>query len=730
MLSTHGLATPSKRSIEVSGLNEPVEIAIDPWGLAHIRANGLEDLFFAQGYNAARDRLWQIDLWRKRGLGLLAADFGPGFLEQDRASRLFLYRGDMAAEWAAYSPDTNAICKAFVTGINAYVDRVKRGQEKLPPEFEKLGTSPSRWRAEDVVRIRSHGLIRNAVSEVVRANVLARAGTKADALRKYLEPQVEPVADPDLALTDIPLAVINVFKLATASVTFSQERLTARLEMAALWNRVNTLGDLVQAIDSEGSNNWAVSPSRSATGRAIMAMDPHRTQAVPALRYMVHLSMPGFDAIGAGEPAVPGISLGHNSHSAFSLTIFPADQEDVYVYETKPGDPIAYCYGDEWETMTTIEEVFEVKGCAPQSLPLRFARHGPVVYEDRESRKAFAIRTVWTEPGSAPYLASLSAMRAKSFDEYRKALRSWGAPSTNHLYADVTGTIGWQAAGKTPIRPNWNGLLPVPGDGRYEWSGYVTPEDLPSARNPERGFLATANEMNLPSGWEVGNPPIGYEWNDRSRAQRICRVLDGQPKHTLADSCALQNDLYSIPAERMQAMLRHLRFESEAAGRAAAHMLAWDCVMRPESSPAALFETWITDHLKPALHRAFAGGEEIGALLLPGDIQSVLSVAEKPEEWFESNADAARREIFQHTLAAAWRDCETRFGGDPRLWQWGKLHKLSLDHALSCAFPELSRPSTSNRWSLAGAARHRCMPSTGPTIFRPSQARPCAWSSM
>ncbi|TIQ34760.1 MAG: penicillin acylase family protein, partial [Mesorhizobium sp.] len=330
MLSTHGQATQSIRSIEVSGLNEPVEIAIDRWGLAHIRAHGLEDLFFAQGYNAARDRLWQIDLWRKRGLGLLAADFGPGFLEQDRASRLFMYRGDMAAEWAAYSPDANAICQAFVTGINAYVDRVKRGQERLPPEFGKLGTSPSRWKAEDVVRIRSHGIIRNGVSEIVRANVLARAGTRVDALRRYLEPQVQPATDPNLALRAIPLAVINAFNLATASVTFSQERLTARLEMAALWNRVDTLGEVVQAIESEGSNNWAVSRLRSATGRPIMAMDPHRPQAVPALRYMVHLSMPGFDAIGAGEPAVPGISLGHNGRSAFSLTIFPADQEDVY----------------------------------------------------------------------------------------------------------------------------------------------------------------------------------------------------------------------------------------------------------------------------------------------------------------------------------------------------------------------------------------------------------------
>jgi penicillin amidase len=697
------IADSSERRFEVNGLNERVEITIDRWGLAHIRAAGYADLFFAQGYNAARDRLWQIDLWRRRGLGLLAAAFGPGFLEQDRAARLFLYRGDMEAEWAAYAPDANAMCEAFAAGINAYVDRVERGQEKLPIEFDRLGARPSRWKAEDVVRIRSHCLTRNAISEVLRANVFANAGARADALRKQLEPHVEPFTDPDRALSEIPLTVIDVFKLATAPVTFSKERLAARLGEANRWTRMNALGEVVQAIGSEGSNNWAISPARTATGRPIMGMDPHRTYAVPALRYMVHLSMPGFNAIGAGEPAVPGISLGHNGHSAFSVTIFGADQEDVCVYDTKPDDPNAYRYGDGWETMTTVEDVFEVKGWEPQRLPLRFTRHGPVVFEDRELRKAYAIRTVWSEPGSAPYLASFSAMRARSFDDYRKALRNWGTPSINHLYADVTGTIGWQAAGKTPIRPNWTGLMPVPGDGRYEWRGYVAPEDLPSACNPQGGFLATANEMNIPSDWAKANPPIGYEWVDHSRSQRIHRVLDSQPSHTLPDSCALQNDLYSIPAERMQAVLRDLLFESAAAHRAAVHMTDWDCVMGPDSSQAALFEIWLTSHLKPALFQTFANREEIASLLQPGDIQSVHSVVERPGEWFIGDADTARREILEYTLVAAWRDCEERLGADPALWRWGQLHQLSLKHALTRAFPELSTTFDVEPMELGGS---------------------------
>ena len=672
----------------LNGLQEPVEIAIDRWGIPHIRAGNTHDLFFAQGYNAARDRLWQIDLWRKRGLGLLAADFGPGYLAQDHASRLFLYRGDMAAEWAAYGDEAEAICAAFAAGINAYVDRVESGAEGLPEEFRLLGTRPARWKAEDVVRIRSHCLTRNAISEVVRANVLARAGAEADALRKQLEPDVEPVADPAVSLADIPLAAIDLFKLGTASVSFSRERLSATLDQAERWTRVNALGDVVMEADSQGSNNWVVAPQRSATGRPVMASDPHRTHSVPSLRYLVHLSMPGFDAVGAGEPGVPGLTIGHNGHIAFSVTISGADQEDVYFYDTRPGDPASYRYGEGWETMETVEESFEVKGYPAQVLPLRFTRHGPVVFEDGARHRAYAIRTVWSEPGSAPYMSSLKVMRAKSPAQYREALRDWGTPSMNHLYADIDGNIGWHAVGKAPIRPNWNGLLPVPGDGRYEWRGFIPSDDMPHAENPERGFLATANEMNIPAAWSAANPAIGYEWVDASRAQHIHRVLDGQDNHTLADSCRLQNDVRTIAGERVQALLDPAGFADDTARRAAGHLLGWDCLATADSSAAALFEVWMTAHLKPALYAVFAADEKVRPLLQPGDVQTVLAILEKPQAWLHGNAGEALRHIMETTLAAAWRDCLERLGDDPRQWQWGRVHRVRLDHAVAAAFPE------------------------------------------
>src|SRR5690349_14643398 len=201
----HCPLTPAPRVPE-----KPPEIRVDRWGVAHIRADNTNDLFFAQGFNAARDRLWQIDLWRKRGLGLLAADFGPGYLAQDRAARLFLYRGDMDAEWNAYGPDARAICDAFARGINAYVDLVDQEPARLPPEFVLLGTRPSRWSADDVVRIRTHGWMRNALSEVWRANVMARSSADADRLRLNLEPPVEPYVAEGIDLAAIPIQVLDV----------------------------------------------------------------------------------------------------------------------------------------------------------------------------------------------------------------------------------------------------------------------------------------------------------------------------------------------------------------------------------------------------------------------------------------------------------------------------------------------------------------------------------------
>jgi penicillin amidase len=671
-------------TISVPGLSAPAQITVDTWGIPHLRAENLPDLFFLQGYNAARDRLWQIDLWRKRGLGLLAADFGPGYLAQDRAARLFLYRGDMDAEWDAYSDDSQAICEAFAAGINAYVDGLGDDPTRLPPEFRLMGTRPARWQAEDVLRVRSHSLMRNALSEVIRANVAAAAGNGADLLRQHLDPAKEPTRAEGVAYDQIPLDVLDVFKLALAAVTFEKDRLAAPLDQAAAWTKIDAAGAVVRDAAAEGSNNWVVHGSRTASGRPILANDPHRAHAVPSLRYLVHLTAPGLDVIGAGEPSLPGVCIGHNGTIAFGLTLFfGPDQEDVYVYETAPDDPDSYRFGDGWERLQILDEPAPVKGNADQVHRLKFTRHGPVVYEDRARNRLYAIRSVWFDAGTAPYFASIASMRARSFDEFRSAMRRWGVPATNQVYADTGGTIAWLAAGFSPIRPNWDGLLPVPGDGRFEWQGFLDPAELPVVINPSQGFFATANEPNLPADWPHATRPVGYEWMERSRKNRITEVLAADRAHGIADSCALQTDDLSIPARRLTALVQRLGSTAEAVARAKALFAGWDHRLAAGSGAAALFEVWWSKHLRPGLFALVTPDPAIRKLLLPGDPESVLALLEAPDGRLGADPVAARDALLAETLAGALAECAERLGADADGWRWGSLHQGYFAHAVT-----------------------------------------------
>lgn len=670
--------------IILSGLTDNATIAVDQWGIPHIRANNKRDLFFAQGFNAARDRLWQIDLWRKRGLGLLAADFGPGYLEQDRAARLFLYRGEIESEWAAYCPDAKEIASAFVSGINAYIEMINGGKFALPPEFTLFGTSPTRWDAEDVVRIRTHSMMRNALSEVIRANVISRSSADIDVLRQALSPPIHPFIADGIALDEIPLEVTDLFKLALAAVTFDQDRLNARLEDASSWRTVAGTGDVVRDAFSQGSNNWVVHGSRTASGRPILANDPHRAHAVPSLRYLVHLSCPEFDVIGAGEPNLPGICIGHNGNSAFGLTLFYGhDQEDLYVYETSPENPDYYRYDGGWEPMRIIEEPVTLKDGTSTVLALRFTRHGAVVYEDAARHRAYVIKTVWSDPGTAPYFASLASMRTKTFPDFQNAMTQWGVPATNQVYADTGGTIGWVVAGFSPIRSNWDGLLPVPGDGRFEWKGYFPADRLPTTINPIAGFFSTANENNLPFNWNHEEDQIGYEWLERSRADRIQEILSENKLQTIQSSGALQMDSTSLVARRLTKIIMSLEFPVRSVLEAKEIFGEWNHRLDADSSAAALFEVWWSKHLRPALFKLLTNDAVVQDLLLPGDPETIVKLLEMPDSRLGENPEAARNDVLARSLDAALTECRERLGSDRHNWRWGSLHKVHFVHATS-----------------------------------------------
>lgn len=670
------------RTLVLPGLAAAARIRIDRWGIPHVEAGSTRDLWFAQGFNAGRDRLFQIDLWRKRGLGLLAADFGPGFLEQDKAARTFLYRGDMAAEWACYGPEAEDICARFVAGINAYIALCEADSSLIPPEFGILGTKPALWRAEDVVRIRSHGLTRNALWEVQRLHVLARADAKTDLLRKYLYPPVETLVPDGIAPEDCPLAALDVFRLAQANVSFSPERMAATPADAARWKKVNDLNEVMADAEWAGSNNWVIAGARTDTGKPILGSDPHRAHSLPSLRYIQHLKAPDLDIIGAGEPCVPGLSFGHNGHSAFAMTIFGADQEDVYVLETDPENPVQYRFDDGWREMISIEERYFVRNSIAQTDRLLFSHHGPVIWRNAEGTRAVAVRSVWFEPGAAPYMQGLTMLRAKSPEAFRQSALRWGTPSANYVYADVTGEIAWSPAGYMPYRVGWKGLTPVPGDGRFEWQGFIDPARMPFVRNPEKGFFATANELNLPADWPHETWAVGFEWTEPSRSSRIHEVLEQGGTHKVQDSAALQTDATSIPARRLSALALAIPGTTGDFASAQALLAGWDHVLEAESAPAALFELWYTKHLRAALFQRLAP-ETARPLLPPGDVEGICRALEEPDERFGTDPAAGRDGLIAETLGAAFRDAAARLGADAQRWQWGALHHGYFEHPLT-----------------------------------------------
>ncbi|WP_424251687.1 penicillin acylase family protein [Collimonas pratensis] len=679
-------ASPAASQVfHAAGLKKPAEILVDQWGVAHIYAANQDDVFFAQGFNAARDRLFQIDLWRRRGLGQLAQVFGPAYVQQDRATRLFLYRGDMQREWQSYGPHAQQVATAFVAGINAYVDYLKANPDKLPFEFKKLGYAPARWLAEDVVRIRSHGLTRNLESEVARANVACKADLKSDEIRIGLTPPWQTTL-PEGLDPCLPKDLLNVFKLATQGVKISKDSLAAGSNSDAV---VIAAAENPEEV-TEGSNNWVVAPAKSATGCAIMANDPHRAYSTPSLRYIAHLHAPGLDVIGAGEPALPGISIGHNGKVAFGLTIFNIDQEDLYVYELNPEHESQYKYQGKWEPFNIIKEQIEVKGAAPVEVELTFSRHGPVIFVEPGKNRAFAVRSGWLQPGMSPYFGSIEYMRATSFAQFKQALLHWGAPTENQVYADTKGNIGWVPGGLAPIRPNWDGLLPVPGDGRYEWAGFWSGDQLPSSYNPKQGWFASANQMNLPAGYPYRERKLGFEWTNNARFTRISEVLSSLHKVSLEDSMRLQNDDLSIPARRLVALLKPLS-SSDAQTQAALKLLSgWDAVERADSAQAALFEVWLSRHLGRDFKAAVlspAAAEAIGA----PDTAVLLDTLEQPQTRFGQDAVQKRNQVLLASLTAAYAEMEKLQGSDSAQWQWGKLHHNLMEHPLAAAVDDATR---------------------------------------
>ncbi len=633
-------------TLALEGLARPVEVIRDRFGVPHIYAESEDDLFFAQGFVQAQDRLFQMELWRRGSQGRLAELLGPDFVERDRLTRLVARPpADLAAEWESYGPGVRRIAERFVAGINAYVASLGAARTL---EFEWAGMTPERWAPEDLLsRAEAFAMTGNAVTEVTRGRIAHALGLAAAQRLMPLEPTVELVAP-----EGVDLAAID----------------------AALAESLAKIGSPARFVDGDGSNNWVMKGNRTTTGKPLLANDPHRTLDHPSLRYVVHLVAPGWNAIGAVTPWFPGVAIGHNERIGWGLTIFRIDAQDLIVLETDPADPRRYRAAQGFEPMRVAKESIVVRGGAPVTVELRWSEHGPVVHQDARRNLAFALRWTGSEPGAAGYFAALALDRAASWDEFRTALRRWKLPGENFVYADVDGNIGYQAAGLTPRRAAGSGLLPQAASKVSRWDGWLDLDELPYVVNPDNDMVATANHNVLPSGYAHS---IGYEWVERWRLARISEVLSEERLFSLDDFTALQQDVKAIPALELVPLMLAVDLRDDADTRRARDLLAgWDMRLERDSPAAALFAVW-QQRLEQRVFERVRGA----AVLELDPKQFALS----PRALLEllGPPGAERDALLRLALADALARISERLGSAPAKWRWGALHGATFHHPLA-----------------------------------------------
>ncbi len=652
---------------DVDGLTDKVEIVVDKWGIAHIYAQNEHDLFFAQGFNAARDRLFQLEIWRRQTNGTVAEILGESEVKRDIGTRLFKFRGDMDIEMNHYHPRGKMIIESFADGVNAYIKQTNDHPEILPPEFAILGIKPGLW-TPGVVISRHQGLLGNINQELTIGRAVAAMGEdKVHALSSFTpdNPDLSLHASitPEMLEKDI-LGIYNAFR---RKVTFQND------DRSIASNTVTE--SFFNDPESIGSNNWIIDGSLSQSGSPMMANDPHRTQAIPSLRYWVHLSAPGWDVIGGGEPEIPGVSIGHNGYGAWGLTVFATDAEDLYAYDINPDNPGQYMYNGAWEDMTTVAENIAVKGGTDTTVFLQYTRHGPVTFVDTVLHKAWAVRCGWLEPGGSPYLASLRMDQAKSWEEFREACSYSHIPGENMIWADKDGTIGWQAVGIAPVRKNWSGLVPVPGDGSYEWAGYLPIMEKPHLSNPENGFFGTANQYVVPDGYDHMDA-IGYLWSDPSRGNRINAVLDSKESFTMEDMQSLQTDYYSSPASMLVPMLSNRSFADPLEEKCRLMLVEWDFQLSPGSVEAGIYIVFEQNLIKEIRNRAIP--EDARKYIRSIPMQKTIALV---KSILTSEGD----QLLKSSFASAVESLKDKYGDDVSKWKYGQenFKHIQLKHPLN-----------------------------------------------
>ena len=663
LLSIFLFSCSSKKSLD---LMDKVEVLRDNNGINHIYANNQRDLFFMQGYLAAKDRLFQFEIWRRQATGTVSEIFGEEELERDIGTRLFMFRGDLKEELNHYHDEGFEIITSYTEGVNAYIREVMNNPKSLPIEFKLLNIKPELWTPADVIS-RHQGLLGNIEQELNIGRAVSKIGEeKVKSLQWFHPKDPELKLDENITEQDLDNDILKLYKAFRKPIEFKKEYLVKKylkeneLEISFIENE-KYLDDKF----SIGSNNWTISGNKTISGYPILANDPHRTIVAPSLRYITHLVAPGWDVIGGGEPEIPGISIGHNGFGAWGLTVFRTDAEDLYIYDINPKNLNQYWYKGRWYDFKIIKESIPIKGRENFEVDLYYSVHGPVTFIDKERKKGYAVRCGWLEPGGSPYLASLRMNQSNSWDEFREACNYSNIPGENMIWADREGNIGWQAVGIAPIRNTHSGLVPVMGDGRYEWVDYLPIIEKPNIFNPKEDFFATANQNVTPISYDKWNA-IGFSWSDPYRGDRVNDILSSKKKLSMQDMIDLQVDYFSYPSVYLIDLLNEVidnenNFLSQYI-RYIDLLNDWDNKLLKNSVEAMIYVSWERTIIK-LFHEEFVP-EEVNELLSV-QLYTIIDQISKMEV-------NQKKSFLIETFIVSINNLKNKFGENIENWTYGQ----------------------------------------------------------
>jgi len=645
---------PLDGKLTARGLEQPVEVIRDRWGVPHVYAQSIADAYFAQGFVVAQDRLFQVELSAKLGAGGLSSWFGEAALPADR---WMIESGALAAaQRATANPGERSreIAHAFAAGIAAWVDVMPA----RPVEYELLDLDPDPLTPEDA----ETGLARawfaasltphNWSFELVRLAAAERVGWEG---------------------------VQALFPHAA--------QVPALVAPGKRWGPTASPLDLLREDPATGqgigSNNWVVAGTRTGSGKPLLANDPHQPFSTPSLFYEVHLSAPGLEVRGVNVAFLPGVIIGHTPRTAWAITAALGDNQDLYV-ERLNSDGTAALHEGAWEPITTTTFEVEVAGRAdPEVVELRETRHGPLLpagheatallaATERRHDEAIAVRR--TAADATFDLGFLHEMAvAGDFAAFREALRGWTVNETNVVFADVAGNIGYQFTGRYPVRRRGDGSLPVPGwTADHEWDGVVPFEELPWAHNPDEGFLVTANSRSHP---ETYPHHLSTDFHAPWRALRVTELLTDRDTHTVASFQAIQHDTVSVLARRLVPMLTSVEPVTERQAQALERLRAWGADVTLGDPAVAIYEVWVVHVTRRLVANAL--GDQLGSPLAQMVVNRLPELLSNPTALcFGRNGRAARDELLLEALDQALDELEVALGPEPDDWDWGDLHEV------------------------------------------------------